>query len=211
MIILTSFTFIQKKNKTRLSLNRLGYGIGYKYLIHPYNIKDVYNAAKLAKDIGCKNFHVRPVGNSWDDLNHSFFRFSNDDVNFFKEEVEKARGLEDENFNVFAVVHKFGDQFKVANYFEKCYAIFMTCVFMPPIDNNYKFAVGLCCDRRGDKRLELGEFNSPHEFQRLWGSEKQWNIFNNLKISDCPRCTYQPHNQIYEKVIIEDSMTYKFI
>ena len=29
--------------------------------------------------------------------------------------------------------------------------------------------------------------------------------------NECPRCTYQPHNQIYEQVILNDSMTYKFI
>jgi len=200
-----------RKNNTRLGLKKPGYGIGYKYLLHPENIKDVFKAAKLAKEIGCKNFHVRPVGNTWDNLNNSYFKFSDEDINNFKEEIKRARELEDENFNVFAVVHKFGDQFQVANYFQNCYAIFMTCVFMPPIENDYKFVVGLCCDRRGDRRLELGKFNKTEELRQLWGSDKHWNIFDNINISDCPRCTYQPHNQIYEKVILEDSMTYKFI
>ena len=45
----------------------------------------------------------------------------------------------------------------------------------------------------------------------IYKQRKFYNIFDNINISDCPRCTYQPHNQIYEKVILEDSMTYKFI
>ncbi len=200
-----------KKNKTKLSLSRLGYGIGYKYLLHPENIKDVYKAAKIAKEIGCKNFHIRPVGNSWDDLNNTSFKFTDDDIINFEQEVKKARTLENENFNVFAVVHKFGNQFEKANDFKNCYAIFMTCVFMPPVKSGYKFTLGLCCDRRGDERLVLGRFKKPNEITKTWGSQKHWDIFDNINLKDCPRCTYQPHNQIYEKVILEDSMTYKFI
>ena len=40
---------------------------------------------------------------------------------------------------------------------------------------------------------------------------ERWRIFDSLDIKKCPRCTYQSHNQIYEHVIVKDSMTYKFI
>jgi hypothetical protein len=50
-----------------------------------------------------------------------------------------------------------------------------------------------------------------NEVSKLWGSKKHWGIFDKIKVGACPRCTYQPHNQVYEHVILNDSMTYKFI
>jgi len=36
-------------------------------------------------------------------------------------------------------------------------------------------------------------------------------LFDAIDLGDCPRCTYQPHNQIMEHVVLNDNMTYKFI
>ena len=38
----------------------------YKYLLHPLNAREIYTAAKLAKEIGVHDFHLRPVG--WDNV-----------------------------------------------------------------------------------------------------------------------------------------------
>ncbi|GAG44967.1 unnamed protein product, partial [marine sediment metagenome] len=40
--------------------------ICYKYLLHPSNVSEILTAAKIAKQIGVKDFHLRPVG--WDNL-----------------------------------------------------------------------------------------------------------------------------------------------
>ena len=84
---------------------------------------------------------------------------------------------------------------------------------MPPTNQNHdSVTMGLCCDRRGDTLLELGQnVYDIKEVEHLWGSSKHWEIFDKIDVKDCPRCTYQPHNQIYEHVIKNDSMTYKFI
>jgi hypothetical protein len=89
----------------------------------------------------------------------------------------------------------------------------MTGVFMPGSDaNEDSFNFGLCCDRRGDKKLLLEEnVTNPNQIAESWGSKKHWDLFRNLGLKSCPRCTYQPHNQIFEHVIKDDSMTYKFI
>ena len=50
------------------------------------------------------------------------------------------------------------------------------------------------------------------EIQKLWGSEKHREIHDSIVADvECPRCTYQPQNEIYEQVILNDSMTHKFI
>ncbi|HEX68221.1 MAG TPA: radical SAM protein [bacterium] len=202
-----------ERNKTWLGREGQGYGVSYKYLLYPGNIHEVYQAAKLAKEIGCRNFHLRPMGVPWDKVGKVEKIFSEDDLKLFQEQVEKARTLEDENFGVFTITHKFDPTLHTLNAFPKCYAIFMTCVFMPPQDNNPShFTLGLCCDRRGDELLELGKnLESVEEVAKLWGSEKHWEIFDKIDVSTCPRCTYQPHNQIFEYVIKRDFMTYKFI
>jgi wyosine [tRNA(Phe)-imidazoG37] synthetase (radical SAM superfamily) len=206
-----------KENKTRLSLNKQGYGVSYKYLLHPKNIPEIHEAAKIAKQVGCKNFHMRPVGIPWSDIKDEskkeFYSFNEKAIEEFGKQTKMARELEDENFGVFGVTHKFDNTFNPANTFKDCYAVFMTGVLMPGSDSNEdSFTFGLCCDRRGDKKLLLEEnITDPNNVAESWGGKKHWDIFRNLGLKSCPRCTYQPHNQIYEHVIKDDSMTYKFI
>ena len=189
-----------------------GYGVSYKFLLHPENVKEVYAAAKIAKEIGCRNFHVRPFGASWDkvgDDDVSVFSFG--DIEEFKDQINQARGLENESFKVFGITHKFDGDLRKSNKFNSCHAVFMTGVFMPPTSSDGKFDFGLCCDRRGDDKLTLRNLNSTSEVSDFWGSEEHWKKFDSINPKYCPRCTYQPHNQIFEKAIAEDNMTIDFI
>ncbi|MDL1970806.1 MAG: radical SAM protein [Candidatus Desulfofervidaceae bacterium] len=200
------------KHRTKLAFDSPGYGVSYKYLLHPENVHEVYQAARIAKEVGCKNFHLRPVGAPWDKLNTNFVTFTSEMIKEYQNQIEKARQLENKDFGVYGVTHKFGPNFTRQHNFKKCYAIFMTGVFMPPTDGKEGFTLNLCCDRRGDGALELIKDNDdPWEIAKLWGGPKHWEIFERIKVDDCPRCTYAPHNEIYENVIMKDSMTYKFI
>jgi sulfatase maturation enzyme AslB (radical SAM superfamily) len=207
-----------KRHHTRLGQPHPAYGVSFKYLLYEDNIGEIYQAAKLAKDIGCKNIHFRPAGTAWDNLGtEREIRFDQDQIDLFNEQIELAMALDDETFGVYGVTHKFNDQFQQSNCFETCHAIFMTAVFEPPAGSdeaiNDAFVLGLCCDRRGDAKLELGtNLTDVNQIPKLWGSRAHWSIFDTIKVhKECPRCTYQPHNEIYENVILEDSMTYKFI
>jgi hypothetical protein len=187
-------------------------------LLYKDNIGEIYQAAKLAKEIGCKNIHFRPAGTTWDNVGNptNAIQFTPDEIRLFNEQITKTLALDDETFNVYGITHKFNSQFDVANHFQKCYAVFMTAVIMPTAgkdDCKDAFTLGLCCDRRGDAKLELARnIEDVNQVNRLWGSEDHWKIHDKIKIrGECPRCTYQPHNEIYEQVILNDSMTYKFI
>lgn len=202
------------ENGTRLASKRPGYGVSYKYLLYHDNVQEVYEASRIAKESGCKNIHFRPAGTRWDEIGGDHpVKFSSEEIMMFREEVAKAQSLDNERFGVYGITHKFDSQFQRANHFKKCYSVFMTAVFEPPT-SNYKdeFTLGLCCDRRGDARLELlRNSNNINEINRVWGSEEHWRIHDEITVGTCPRCTYQPHNEIYENVILNDSMTYKFI
>ncbi|MFQ5861504.1 MAG: radical SAM protein [Candidatus Brocadiales bacterium] len=205
-----------KRHKTLLASEGLGYGVSYKYLLHPENVREIYEAARLAKSVGCRGFHLRPASNPWNKLGSELVNFASEDLEIFVEQMQMARELEDENFSIYGVTHKFDEKLNPANYFANCYAVFMSAVFMPRTAESQDkdaFTFGLCCDRRGDAKLELARnIVSACEIEKLWGSKKHWEMFNSIKVEqECPRCTYQPHNQIYEHVILKDNMTYKFI
>jgi len=207
-----------RRHNNRLGARHPAYGVSYKYLLYKDNIGELYQAAKLAKEIGCKNIHFRPAGTTWDNVGNSanIIQFTPEEIQLFNEQIAKTLELDDEGFNVYGITHKFDSQFDAANHFQRCYAVFMTAVIMPTVGKDVpkdSFTLGLCCDRRGDQKLELGSnLSNVQEINRLWGSEEHWKIHDRIKIrGECPRCTYQPHNEIYEQVILNDSMTYKFI
>lgn len=198
----------------RLGMAGAGSGVSYKYLLTPENMDDIAPAARLAKELGCANFHLRPAGIAWDKLRSgppNLFR--NEENIRLQAALDLVRPLEDETFGVYGITHKFTGDLNPCHRFNHCHAIFMTCVVMPPRDETReRFRLGLCCDRRGDQRLEaFGVGGSVREIADFWGSDRHWDLFDAIDLSDCPRCTYQPHNQIMESVILEDRMTYKFI
>lgn len=198
----------------KLGADKPGHGVSYKYLLYNGNIGDIVPAAETAKRLGCKNFHLRPAGVAWDNIgkgDQGIFR-ERDRKALFKN-LSIARELEGDNFGVYGIVHKFDSDLNRANRFRSCHAIFMTGVIMPPeAADQQEFSFSLCCDRRGDKAIEFDQnFRRFEQVQQMWGSEAHWRIFDTIDIQCCPRCTYQPHNQIFEHVIENDSMTYKFI
>lgn len=214
MALLTDYA---RMHHARLGAPHPAYGISYKYLLHPKNIGEVYEAAKIAKEIGCKNIHFRPAGTPWDKIGtDEEIRFSEDDIALFNEQIQYAQALDCEDFSVYGITHKFSEQFERANCFNKCHSLFMTAVISPPSDRDAHedaFVMGLCCDRRGDAKLELlRDETDVEKMEAAWGGKEHWKMHDAINIADeCPRCTYQPHNQIYEQVILNDSMTYKFI
>lgn len=206
-----------KRQHARLGAPHPAYGISYKYLLYPENIGEVYEATKLAKQIGCKNIHFRPAGTPWDKIDtDEEIVFSKDDVALFNDEIARALELDDHTFSVYGITHKFSGQFERCNSFDCCHSLFMTAVIAPPAEKDSpkdSFVMGLCCDRRGDTKLELLRDEADvMQIDKAWGGTAHWKMHDSIDIaSECPRCTYQPHNQIYEQVILNDSMTYKFI
>lgn len=177
--------------------------ITFKYLLHPLNEKEVYRAIQLASEIGCNRIHIRPGSYAWFDTKGKQFEFRERDYEDVESDVRLGKTVFEINgFTVHAVTEKFNRMFKPKLTFDKCYAGFTTCYFAP--DGK----VGLCCDRRGDRRMMLGNVDT---IEALWGSKKHFEIINRVDVKKCPRCTYSHVNQIFENVIMEDRMMCDFI
>lgn len=178
--------------------------ITYKYLLHPDNINDIYDAVKLAKDLGCVSIHIRPGGYAWfEKPEDNKFIFTKKDIEKTILNIDRARSdFEDSSFKVFGITHKFSNDWKPKHNFSKCYAVGTNCVIYPNGE------IGLCCDRRGDSNLTLGNIDNIKE---VWGSKKHLDMIESINVNKCPRCTYSHINEIFENVIVTDKMKCNFI
>lgn len=182
--------------------------VGYKFLLHPLNAKEILDAAKLAKSLGVHDFQLRPVG--WD--NNLKIRDSepldfSDSKEIIDTQLEEALKLDDDDFHVYGIRHKFNSDFSRKISFKKCWASpVATLVF--GADGN----CNLCVDTRGMKDMILcSHFPDPYEVLKYWNSEKHKKILESIDPQKCPRCTIGPYNEVVEQVIIEDRMCRNFL
>ena len=192
--------FFQKiiKNISRITNNDTQ--ISYKYLLHPNNCSQVYQAIKLAKQIGCDLIHIRPGAQPWFQIGKKSFDFTQQMITSVVQQVQQGRkDFQSDKFRIYGITHKFTNKWNIKKSFNRCHALFTTCYISP------KGQIGLCCDRRGDDQLILGNLDN---IRQKWGSEQHFKIHQKIKVQKCPRCTYSHVNQIFQNVIIEDKMFY---
>lgn len=199
---------IEKATKKARELNT-ECDIGFKFLLHPLNAKEIYEAAKLAKSLGVKDFQVRPVG--WDNIykteNEEPICFDSflEDIN---RQLEESIGLEDNYFGVFGIRHKFESNFQQKKKldYSRCWASPIHLTFGA---DGYAY---ICLDMRGNKDLILcSHYPDPHEVLGFWNKERHHQILDNIDIQKCPRCTFGAYNEIVEHVFVKDNMCRNFM
>ena len=179
--------------------------VAFKFLLTPDNALEIYDAIKLAKDMGVHDFHLRPAG--WDNLSHvtkkGNYTGLTEQIN--KQLVEGMK-LETKDFRVYGIRHKFNPDFSRKVTFSRCWAIPMLPTF--GADGN----VHLCFDRRNDKGLILCRHEpDPAEILKIWNTEEHKDLVRSIDpVKDCPRCTFTGYQEVVEQVIMKDSMCYKF-
>ena len=174
--------------------------VAYKFLITPQNWQDLYTACKLAKEIGVRDFHARPV-----DLERKDFERAMQ-LNYDMEEIQKlfqkCHELEDgDNFRVFTVMHKYDPNFRVMHTFKQCVSspLMIQCCS----DGN----VYVCADHRIEERFKLcSHFPEPKEILNLWGSDKHREILKSIGVNEeCGRCTYGEYARQIEELALESA------
>lgn len=181
--------------------------VGFKYLLNPINAHEIYLACKLAKDLGVHDFHLRPVGSEnieafkdKEPLNYT------DVMPIIKQHISEIRDLEDNNFKVYSVSHKFTNDFKKKVNFSRCWALPLLPTF--GADGNCH----LCFDIRGRDDLIMCRHNpNPEEILKFWNTDKHKKMIADIDITKCPRCTFSAYNEIVEKVFIDDGMCRDFV
>ena len=179
--------------------------VGYKYLLHPLNSREIYYAAELAKSLGVNDFQLRPVG--WDNIyktksEHDIY-YTPSMLDSINSQIEAAMSLENENFHVYGIRHKFRPDFQRKVNFKKCWASPIATLTFGADGNCY-----LCLDMRGREDMILC---SHFDILKYWNSDRHKKMLQNIDPLKCPRCTIGPYNEIVEQVFIEDRMCRDFL
>lgn len=172
--------------------------IGYKFLIEETNYKSIYEAIKIASEIGCNTIQIRPSINP-----HQVQLFQKHGKKIW-EQIQKGReDHERKDFLVMGVQHKFKSNMEKKLDFKKCRATMLSSTWCA--DGN----VYLCTDTRGNSWALLGQhYPDPQNFiNNVWGSKEHWDIVDKINHKDnCDRCTLCAQNEFFENVFIEDKM-----
>ncbi len=143
------------------------------------NVGEIYEAAKLAKEIGCDYFEPKP---SYDD-NHYLVTHAKEDMDRAREQIERCKELEDDNFYILESIN-LEQSLKSAQ--------------MDPQPKDYTFCpasdlrtlvtssgVYVCPYFRGREDMLLGDVTQM-SMKDMWHSEKRKAVMNKLNPSqDC--------------------------
>ena len=158
-------------NMEKLAKRKKG-ALGYSFLIRTpadgidiSNINEIFEAAKLAKDIGCDYFEVKPSY----DMNHFLVIHDKKLMEKAKEEIQKAKELEDENFKVLESVN-LGYTLKCQNIsqpktYTSCPVAELRTLITPS-------GVYVCPYFRGREDMKLGDLHNM-SFKEMWNSERK--------------------------------------
>jgi MoaA/NifB/PqqE/SkfB family radical SAM enzyme len=181
--------------------------ISFKFLITPYNQEEIYQACKIAKELGVKDFHARPA-----DFRHQGMgelkRKENEYVVWrIKKEFELCHDLGDEDFRVFTVMHKFTDEFIPRKDFSQCYAA-PICIQLCADYNVY-----FCVDQRHQSKYILGQHFPPEKILEFWGGEKHKKfVFGNTPKDCTTRCTFGTYCRQCEQLFTgKNPMCWEFV
>ena len=185
----------------KLCKNKKG-KVGYSYLILEKqdkdgkhlesNAPDILNAAKIAKDMGCDYFEVKP---SFD-----LFHYLNDTQNVasvVREQLEKCQDLIDENFKIispYTLDRTLDGEKKQIKEYSRCLTAEMRTVLSPS-------GAYVCPYHRGNKNLQIGDPNTQ-SLKEIWYGKTRQQIMKELD----PRkhcqfhCIRHSTNQLLEDI-----------
>lgn len=172
----------------------------FKFLIHPLNQYQIYDAARLAKNYGAHQIHIRPIS-------FKNFKTIQDeyDIDMINKQISDARiDMEDSTFNIYSIRHKFNSQMHVKFPFSKCRATPIMPIF------HADSSISICIDRKSDKSLVIGKHEPVESILEAWGSQKHKDVIESVNLKDCPKCTFNAYNEQIEKAVMEDKMCWAF-
>ena len=188
------YSFLIRTKADGLIENPAGSNIG---LIEHTNVYEIFDAAKLAKEIGCDYFELKP---SYDDF-HQIVMHSEKDMQTAISQLEMSKKLEDQNFRILESVmldsslrrEKIGNQKK--NY-SKCRSADLRTLITPS-------GCYVCPYFRGEHSKKIGDLRFE-TLQEMWSGQKRKDVMEKLNPSiDCANlhCIRHDTNNEIEKII----------
>jgi MoaA/NifB/PqqE/SkfB family radical SAM enzyme len=196
------------ENISRLVQQQSSCDVSYKFLVMPYNQHEIYQACKLARELGVRDFHARPADVRHQGMGKLIETQKGYNCNLIREQFDKCHNLETDNFRVFTVMHKFNDDFTPRRDFSQCYGAPL-CIQLCADGNVY-----LCPDQRHQDEYKLGShYPDVDNIKLLWGSELHKRlVFGNTPTKCTTRCTLGVYSKICEQVFMDkDPFHWRFV
>jgi len=175
--------------------------VTYKFLLHPKNQYEVFRAIEKAKNLGCHGIHIRPIS-------FKNFQAIEDvyDIKAIERQVNSGREqLENDDFKIFYIQHKYDKDLHTKFGFSKCQATPLIAIFEANGD------ITLCLDRKNDPRMVIGKHNDIDNIPIIWGGIQHKKVIKNIKLSECPKCTLNSYQKQIEFAIEENKMDWEFV
>ncbi|MCL2284594.1 MAG: radical SAM protein [Fibromonadales bacterium] len=158
--------------------------LGYSFLIRTKadgfsidtNIDEIYAAAKLAKEIGCDYFELKPSYKFTDNSDHYLIKHEQADMDRAKAELMKCQELSNDKFKVITSVnleHSLnGLQSLQPKEYHLCPSAYMRTLICSS-------GVYVCPYFRGKKHMIVGDV-STRSFKEVWNSEQRKKVMQML-------------------------------
>lgn len=169
---------VELKKKVRSEIT-----VGVGFLVFPDNYHQIYDAAKLVKDIGVDYMQIKPA------LIGKGIKFS-DNVNMeLNKLILMTLELNGGNFSVLPIMHRFDEISKVDRAYSEC----MGHTLVGVIGANMKMY--LCCQARNDPHFVIGDL-SKNSFKEVWYGEQRMEVSKKIDLDKCLPCRYTKYNEI---------------
>jgi len=191
------------KNVANLVKQGNGADLCFKFLIVPENQYEIYDACKLARELGVQDFHARPVDFERKDIEGS--KPLEMDIESIHKQFAKCHELETDNFRVFTVTHKFDPEFHVKYDYTRCLA---APLILPILQDGNAY---LCVEHKMEDKYKLGScYPNPESILDWWGNNKHREMIKSIiPQRDCSRCIYSEYHKQIEAVT-KDSICRSF-
>jgi MoaA/NifB/PqqE/SkfB family radical SAM enzyme len=160
------------------------------------NVHEIYTAAKLARDIGCDYFEIKPMY----DVNHYAIMQPEDLTRIVDEQVEMAKELETFDFKILEATKLWASLHGESNLepkeYQRC-AVAQARTLVTPS------GVYVCPYFRGSEHKKIGDIQTQ-SFSEMWHGQQRKMVINKLDPSrDCSmHCIRHESNQTIERWIV---------
>jgi len=176
--------------------------LAFKMLVLEDNYTTIFDACKLAKELGVGTMQIRPCNYEREDIEGH--KPLNIDIDVVKEQFAKCHEIETDSFKVFTTVHKYSSDFHVKQDFKRCLA---STLLMPLLTDGGLYA---CVDHKLKSRFKMFDvYPNISSIKEVWGSDKHREFLKNINpCVECKdvRCTTSIYNSQIEHTVINDDM-----
>lgn len=183
----------------------------FRFLISTSNQNEVYEACRIAKDLGCTSFHARPVDYRHQGIQGDKMALGAFDASMILDKFAQCQELGDDNFKVFTVIHKFNSDMTPRRKFKQCWGAPLSIQICA--DGNCYF----CVDQRFNTDYILGQhYPKPSNMRRFWGKKRHLEMLYGDTPFFCKnRCTFTAYAEQCEKLFADgndevDPMCWRF-